>query len=324
MNVAYRLAAGALAAAAALPAAAQDAAAYPQKAIRIIVPRPPSGFNDTLARLLAAKLQARWQQPVVVDNRPGAATLIGTEAAAKAPADGYTLLVVAFQFVVNASLYKNLPYDTLKDFAPVVLAGETANLLVVSAKSPIKSVAQLIEEAKKHPGKLNYASAGNGSSNHMSMELLKNLAGVDLVQIPYKGSGPMVTDLLGGQVDVMFDNAPNVLPHIRNGKMRALASTGTRRSKLVPDVPTMAEAGLPGYEVSVFYGLVAPAGTPAPIVDKLNATINEILAQPDVGQTFTAQGVEPIGGSAQDFARHLDTQVAKWAKVVAQAGIKPD
>jgi len=203
---------------------------YPSKPIRIIVPYPPGGFNDTLARKLGQKLNEKWGQPVVVDNRPGGSTTIGTNLAAKAPADGHTLLIVSFAFGVNPSLYAQLPYDTQRDFAPVVLAAGTPNILVVNPQLPVKSVQELIALAKSKPGKLNYATAGNGSSNHLSMEMFKSMAGVDIVHVPYKGSAPAVTDLIGGQVDVMFDNVPNVLQHVKAGKLRGLAVSSSKRS----------------------------------------------------------------------------------------------
>jgi tripartite-type tricarboxylate transporter receptor subunit TctC len=298
---------------------------YPTKPIRIVVPYPPGGFNDTLGRTLAAKLQDAWGQPVVVDNKPGANTVIGTDAVAKAAPDGYTLLVVAFPFAVTPSLIRNLPYDTLRDFAPVALCAQSPNILVVNPQVlPVKSVAELIAVAKSKPGGLSYASTGNGSSNHISMELFKSLAGVDLVHIPYKGSAPAVTDLLGGQVQVMFDNAPNVMPHVRAGKLRALAQSGVVRSSVAPDLPTVAEAGVPGYEVTVWFGLVAPAGTPREIVTKLNAEVLKILAMPDVRERFLALGVEPLGSTSDEFAHYIRAQMDKWAKVVKDAGVKPD
>jgi tripartite-type tricarboxylate transporter receptor subunit TctC len=299
-------------------------AQYPTKPIKIVVPYPPGGFNDTLGRTLAAKFSEAWGQPAVVENKPGANTLIGSDYVAKSPPDGYTLLVVAFPFAVTPSLIRNMPYDTVKDFAPVVLAAQSPNLLVVNPSLPVKSVGELIALAKAKPNSLSYASTGNGSSNHISMELFKSLAGVQIVHIPYKGSAPAVTDLLGGQVHLMFDNVPNVLPHVKAGKLTALAQTGTKRSPLIPDIPTVAEAGVPGYEVTVWFGLVAPAGTPREVVQKLNAETLRILAMPDVRERFLAQGVEPAGGTPEQFADHIRVQMAKWAKVVTDAGVKAE
>lgn len=297
---------------------------YPSNQIRIIVPYTPAGFNDTLARTLGKKLTQSWNEPVLVDNRPGGGTTIGTGLAAKAPADGHTLLIVSFAFAVNPSLHASLPYDSARDFMPVVLAAGTPNLLVVNPSLPVKSVQELIKLAKSKPGKLNYASAGNGSSNHLSMELFKSLAGVDLVHIPYKGSAPAVADLIGGRVDVMFDNVPNVLQHVKAGKLRALAVSSKKRSPFVSDLPTVAESGVPAFDVSVWFGVVAPAGTPAPIVAKLNAEINRILRTDDVMELFHAQGVEPRGGTPGDFSAFLRTQTTAWAKVVKDSGAKPE
>ena len=300
------------------------AQSYPSKPINIVVPYPPGGFNDTLGRTLAAKFSEAWGQPAVVENKPGANTLIGSDFVAKSPPDGYTLLVVAFPFAVTPSLIRNMPYDTLKDFAPVVLAAQSPNLLVVNPSLPVKSVGELIALAKAKPNSLSYASTGNGSSNHISMELFKSLAGVQIVHIPYKGSAPAVTDLLGGQVHLMFDNVPNVLPHVKAGKLVALGQTGVKRSPLISDIPTVAEAGVAGYEVTVWFGLVAPAGTPREVVQKLNAETLRILAMPDVRERFLAQGVEPAGGTPEQFGEHIRTQMAKWAKVVADAGVKAE
>jgi tripartite-type tricarboxylate transporter receptor subunit TctC len=219
---------------------------------------------------------------------------------------------------------KAMPYDTVKDFAPVILAATSPNLLVVNPALPVKSVSELVALAKAKPGTLSYASTGNGSSNHISMELFKSLAGVDIVHIPYKGSAPAVTDLLGGQVMVMFDNVPNVLPQVKAGRLRALAASGTKRTTLAPDIPTMAEAGVPGYELMVWFGVVAPAGTPREVVQKLNAEVTKILAMPDVRERFLAQGVEPVGSTPEEFGEHIKAQMAKWSKVVRDAGVKAE
>ena len=297
---------------------------YPNRAIRIIVPYTPGGFNDTLARTLGQKLHDKWRQPVMVDNRPGGGTTIGTGLAAKAPADGHTLLIVSFAFGVNPSLYARLPYDTRRDFEPVVLAAGTPNILVVNPQLPVRSVQDLIALAKSKPGKLNYATAGNGSSNHLSMEMFKKMAGVDLVHVSYKGSAPAVTDLIGGQVDVMFDNVPNVLQHVKAGKLRALAVSSRERSPFIPDLPTVAEAGVPGFDVSVWFGVVARAGTPESVIAMLNTEINRILKLPEVAELFHKQGVEPLGGTADAFAAFLRDQTAKWAKVVKESGAKAE
>lgn len=310
---------------AALPASAQsDAASYPNKPVRIVVPYTAGGFNDTLARVVGKKLQEAWGQPFVVDNRPGAGTVIGTENGLKSPADGYTLTIASFPTVVNQYLYRKLPYDTQKDIAPVIVAGATPNLLLVRSDSPFKTMKDVIDAAKAAPGRVNYASAGNGTSLHLAMEYFKNVTGTQLVNIAYKGSAPMITALLGGEVDVMFDNFPNGQPQVKGGRMRALAITSAKRSPALPDVPTVAEQGYPGFEVSPWYGFMAPAGTPRPILEKLNVEINKILAMPDVKAIFDAQGVDVIGGSLQDFDKYFKAQSAKWAPVIRNANISLD
>lgn len=315
----------AMAAAAAFAAPAVHAeGAYPDKPVKIIVPYSPGGFNDTMARLFATKLQGSLGQPFIVENRAGGGTVIGTDAAAKSAGDGYTLLVQGFPLVVNQFLFEKLPYDTATAFEPLMLGGYTPNLLVVRAESPIKSMKQLVEMAKAQPGRLNYASAGNGTSLHLAMEYFKNVTKTDLNQIPYKGSAPMVTDLLGGQVDVMFDNLPNALPHVKAGKMRALATTSAKRLAELPDVPTVAEQGYPGFEVAVHYGVYAVAGTPKPILDKLNAELNKAMQAPEVKSAFAAQGVTMVGGTAAEFSKFNKAQEDKWSGVIRQAGIKAD
>ena len=297
---------------------------YPSKPIRIIVPYPPGGFNDTLARTLGQKLTEKWGKAVVVDNRPGGGTTIGTNLAANSAPDGYTLLIVSFAFAVNPALYASLPYDTGKDFVPIVLAASTPNLLVVNPGLPVKSVKELIALARSKPGKLNYASAGNGSSNHLSMELFKSLTGVDIIHVPYKGSAPAVTDLIGGQVDMMFDNAPNVLQQVKAGKLHALAVSSKERSPFVKELPSVAEAGVPGFDISVWFGVMAPAGTPRSVIAKLNAEINGILKLTEIRQAFNNQGVEPAGGTPEQFSSFLVAQRTKWAKVVRDSGAKAE
>jgi tripartite-type tricarboxylate transporter receptor subunit TctC len=297
---------------------------YPSRTIRYIVPYPPGAFNDTLARIVSQKLGEAWGVPVVVENRPGGGTLIGTEAVAKAAPDGYTLLGVAFPFGANPSIYKNLPYDTVKDFTPLVLAGRTQNLLVVRPSMPINSVKDLIDYAKKNPGKVSYGSTGIGSSNHLSMELFKSMAGIDIVHVPYKGSAPMVNDLLGEHIDTAFDNTPNVLPQVNAEKLRALGVSSTKRSTLAQNIPTVSEAGVPGYEVTVWFGIVGPAGMRPEIVRKLNTEMNTIFKMEDVKRRFEEQGVEPVGGSPSQFGDHIRAEIQKWAKVVKDANIQPE
>jgi tripartite-type tricarboxylate transporter receptor subunit TctC len=301
-----------------------DASAYPNRTIRYIVPYPPGAFNDTLARIFAQKLSEAWGVPVIVENRPGGGTLIGNDSVAKAAPDGYTLLGVAFPFGANPSIYKSLPYDTLKDFTPLLFGGRTQNLLVIRPSMPIKTVQELIDYAKKNPGKVSYGSTGVGSSNHLSMELFKSMTGIDILHVPYKGSAPMVNDLLGDHIDTAFDNTPNVLPQVNAGKLRALGASSKARSSLAPDVPTVSEAGAPGYEVTVWFGVVGPAGMPPAIVRKLNAEMNAILKMDDVRRRFEDQGVEPVGGPPSQFADHIRDEIAKWGKVVKDANIQPE
>jgi tripartite-type tricarboxylate transporter receptor subunit TctC len=297
---------------------------YPNRTIRYIVPYPPGAFNDTMARIVSQKLSEAWGVPVVVENRPGGGTLIGNEAVAKAPPDGYTLLGVAFPFGANPSIYKNLPYDTVKDFTPLIFAGQTQNLLVVRPSLPVNSIKELIDYARKNPGKVSYGSAGIGSSNHLSMELFKTMAGVDIVHVPYKGSAPMVNDLLGGHIDTAFDNTPNVLPQVTSDKLRALGVSSKTRSALAPNAPTVSEAGVTGYEVTVWFGIVGPGGMKPEIVQKLNAEMNTILKMDDVKRRFVDQGVDPVGGAPSLFADHIRAEIQKWAKVAKDANIQPE
>ncbi|VTU29401.1 Argininosuccinate lyase [Variovorax sp. RA8] len=294
---------------------------YPSKPVRIVVPYPTGGFNDTLARLAAAKLSVAWKQPVIVDNKPGAGTAIGTQAAATSPADGYTLLVVQFPFAANPWLYKSLPYDSEKAFAPVVLAGLSPMLLVAHAGGPLHSLKDVLAAAKAKPGGLNYGSSGAGSSNHLAMALFESLSGTRMTQVPYKGSTPLLTDLAGGQVDLAVDLVPHALPFIQTGKVRPLAIAAAKRSPLMPDVPTAAEAGLPGYEASSWHGFVTPAGTPQPVIDKLNRDLNTVFAMDDVKKVFAQQGVAPAGGTPAQFRTFIDGQMKLWKKVVQDARI---
>jgi tripartite-type tricarboxylate transporter receptor subunit TctC len=300
-----------------------QAQAWPSKGLRIIVPFTPGGFNDTLARTLAQELPKSLGQTVVVDNRPGGNTIIGTELAAKSPADGYTLFIAAVPFSVVQSMYKT-PFDVTRDFQAVTVAGQSANLLVAHPSFAPNSVKDLIAHAQKNPGRVNYGSSGNGSSPHLSMELFKIMSKTFMVHIPYKGSAPVVTDLLAGQVDVMFDNVPNVINHVRAGKMKAFAVSSTKRSALAPEIPTVAEAGLPGYEVNVWFGVLVPAGTPQDIVQRLNVEIVKILNMADVRERFGKQGVEVQTSTPDQYQAFVRSEVDRWAKVIKTAGIKGD
>jgi tripartite-type tricarboxylate transporter receptor subunit TctC len=302
---------------------AASAQQYPSRPLHYIVPFPPGAFNDALARTVAAELPKALGQPVLVENRPGGNTIIGTEAAAKSPADGYTLFGAALPFSVVQTLYKT-SFDVTKDFAPITLAGVTPNLLVANPKVPVSTVAELLAYARANPGKLNYASTGNGSSNHLSFELFKAMTQTSITHIPYKGSAPAVTDLLAGQVDMMFDNTPNVLPHVRAGKLKAVAVSSKTRSALAPEVPTVDEAGVPGYDVTVWFGILTVAGTPRDVVQRLNAEIVKILTSAEVRERFGKAGVEVVAGTPEQFGVFLKSEVARWAKVVQEAGIKAD
>jgi len=299
------------------------AQSWPSKPLRYIVPFPPGAFNDTLARTLAAELPKALGQPVVVENRPGGNTIIGTEMAAKSPPDGYTLFGAALPFAVVQTLYKT-SFDVTKDFAPITLAGVTPNLLVANPKVPFDDVKGLIAYARANPGKLNYASTGNGSSNHLSFELFKSMTGTFVTHIPYKGSAPAVTDLIGGEVQVMFDNTPNVLPHVRSGRLKAIAVSSKTRTPLAPEIPTVNEAGVPGYDVGVWFGVLTVAGTPPEVVQRLNTEVVKIIASQEIKERFARTGVDVVAGSPEQFSAFLKSEVARWAKVVQDAGIKAD
>lgn len=296
---------------------------WPSKPLRYIVPFPPGAFNDTLARAISAELSKTLGQPMVVDNRPGGNSIIGTEAAAKSPPDGYTLFGAALPFSVIQSLYKT-SFDVTKDFAPITLAGISANLLVANSSFPVNSVKELIAYAKVNPGKVNYGTSGNGTSVHLAMELFKSMTRTFMLHIPYKGSAPVVADLLAGQVDVMFDNMPNVIGHVRAGKLKALAVSTAERSALAPDVPTVAEAGVPGYELAVWFGVLAPAGTPRDIIGRLNTEIVKVLNSTDVKDRFAKQGVEVRTSTPEQFGEFVHAEVGRWAKVVQDANIRAD
>lgn len=303
--------------------AANTAESYPDKPVRIVVPYTPGGFNDTLARTASEYLTKEWKQSVVVENKPGGNTLIGNTSVAQSKPDGYTLLITPLPFSALPGLYRaKMPYDALKDFEPVIWAGSTQNILTVRADSKFKSVKELIAYAKAHPGDVNYGSTGSGSSNHLSMELFLEMTGTKMTHIPYKGSAPAVTALLAGDIDVLFDNLPNVYPNITAGKLNALAATGTKRAALFPNVPTVAEAGVPGYEVSVWFGMQAPAGTPSDIIKKVNAGMVKMLKEQAVIDKFGKQGVEVVASSPAQFKTLVNSEVKKWTGVIDRAGIK--
>ena len=297
---------------------------FPSKPVKVVVPFPPGAFNDTLGRTIAAEMAKGFAPGSHVENKPGGGTVIGTEMVMKSAPDGHTILVVAFPFALLNSLHAHAKIDVTRDFVPLTWAGVTPNLLVVNPNAPYKSVQELLAAAKARPGAIPYASTGNGTSNHLSMELFKMMSSTDLTHIPYKGSAPAVTDLIGGQVQAMFDNVPNVIAHVKAGRLRALAITSRKRSAALPDLPTVDEAGVPGYSVGVWFGLVAPAGTPRDVVAKLNGEINRILALPDVKERFTQSGIDIVGGTPETFGAHIREQVTTWAKVVKEGNLKAD
>ncbi|MGB3879946.1 MAG: tripartite tricarboxylate transporter substrate binding protein [Diaphorobacter nitroreducens] len=316
-----------LAAAGLLPAAAmaQPDAQWPSKPIKWVVPFPPGGAMDVIARTLGEKAGRTLGQPFVIENRPGAGGNIGADAVAKSPADGYTIMITSIGMATNKALYPRLSYDPVKDFAPISLLAIVPNVLVVNtAKTTDKSVADVIAHAKRDPGKLTYASAGNGTSIHLAGEVFASMAGLNLLHVPYKGSGPAVTDMLGGQVDLMFDSITSARPHIQAGKLRALGVTSAKRSATLPDVPTIAEAGVPGYEVSPWFAVFAPAGTPAAIVNKINAALIDAMKQPDTVAKFETIGAEPIGTTPQQLATHLDKELARWGALIKERNIRMD
>ena len=294
---------------------------YPVRAVRIVVPVGAGGATDILTRALGQRLASAWGQQVVVDNRPGGGSNIGFEIAAKAPADGYTLLMAQPAFTVNVSLYKKLGYDPLRDFSAITLAATSANVLVVHPAVPVRSLKDIIALARARPGQLSYGSAGNGTTPHLSGELFKSMSRIDMQHIPYKGAGQAVTDLLGGHVDSAFVSLASVVPQIKAQKLRAVAVTSARRSALMPDLPTFGEAGLPGYEVTGWFGVMAPAGTPREIIVRLHTDITRALVQPELVQTLVTAGIEPaVSASPEELAAFLRVEISKWAKVVKASG----
>jgi tripartite-type tricarboxylate transporter receptor subunit TctC len=302
-------------------APAQD---YPRKPVRMIIPYPPGGPTDILGRIVAQNLSERFGQQVVVENKPGASGMIGADLVAKSPPDGYTLLANASIHVINPSLYKNPTYDAIKDFTPVSLIAEVPLVLVVAPELPVKSVKDLIALAKTKSGKLNFASSGNAAAPHLAGEAFKIATGVDMQHVPYKGSGPALTDLMGGQVQLMFDSLPSSISHIKSGKLRAIAVTTAKRASALPNVPTIAESGVPGFDISTWYGIWAPAGTPKEIVSKLSDEIAKIVKLPDVRERLAGLGAEPVGNSPDEFAAYCRSELAKWAKIVKASGATVD
>jgi len=302
-----------------------SAQAWPTKPIKWIVPFAPGGTTDILARTIGEKLAVALGQPVIVENRPGAGGGLGADFVAKSPPDGYTILGGTIStHAINASLYKDLPYDPVKDFVPITLIARVPNMLVVNNDVPAKSVAELIALMKRNPGKYTFASSGNGTSQHLSGELFKSMAGVDMQHIPYKGSPPALQDVMGGSVTMTFDNITTAWPLAKGGKLRALGVTTAKRSPAAPDVPTIAEAGVPGYEIGSWQGVFAPAGTPPAIVARLNAEIVKIINLPDTKEKLLMLGAEPVGNSSEDFTIFVRAEVGKWGDVVKKSGARVD
>ena len=305
----------------ALPAQAQN---FPSKPITIVVPASPGGAIDITARLIGAKLSAAWGQPVNIDNRAGATGTTGTDFVAKAAPDGHTLALVASSHAINPSMFKKLPFDTVKSFEPVALTHVVPLMLVVSPTLPAKTLPELIAYGRGNPGKLSFASSGNGGAPHMSGELFKSMTGIDMLHVPYKGSTAAHPDLIGGRTSLMFDTVAAIAPQVKAGAVRALAVTTQKRSSVFPDVPTMNEAGLKGYDTSTWGGLLAPAGTPKDVIAKLNAEVDKALAAPDVREKLATAGIEPGGGTPAAFGAFIQSEMARWAKVAKDAGIQPE
>jgi tripartite-type tricarboxylate transporter receptor subunit TctC len=304
--------------------AAAHAQDYPNRPMRMVIPNPPGGTLDIVARIVGPKMNELSGQPLIIDNRPGADTNIGTELVARAPADGYTMLLQTVPFVVNPSLLKKLPFDVVKDFAPVSLMVSVPFVLVVNNAVQAKSVKDLIALAKAQPGKLSYSSAGNGSNLHVAAELFNNLAGTRMLHVQYKGGGPALVAVLGGEVNLSYLSVAAAAPHIKAGRLRALGATSVKRASVLPELPTIAESGVPGYEFTTWVGAVVPSATPAATVKALNALIVKAVRSPDLGARFAEQGADIIGSAPEEFATHIRTELKRWAKVIKESGIKAD
>jgi tripartite-type tricarboxylate transporter receptor subunit TctC len=303
---------------------AQTASSFPNQPIRMVVPYPPGGPTDITARVVAAEMSKTIGQNIVIDNRPGASGMIGSEMVTKATPDGYTLLANASIHVINPSVYPDMRFDAIKDFAPITQLAQVPLVLVVPANSPIKSVKDLVEYAKANPGKVNFGSAGSASAQHLAGESFKIAAGIQMQHIPYKGSAPALTDLAGGQLQLMFDSMPSATPMINSGKLRAIAVTTTTRAKARPDLPTIAESGFPGFDISTWYAYWAPKGTPADVVEKLAASAAQALKNPEVIAKYEAMGAEPVGSTPAQFAAYVESEAKKWSEIVKKSGAKLD
>jgi tripartite-type tricarboxylate transporter receptor subunit TctC len=297
---------------------------YPSHPIRLIVPFPPGGSNDIVARMVAIQLGERLGQQVVIDNRGGAGGVLGTDLAAKSPPDGYTLLLISVAYAFGPALYKNLPYDPERAFAPVGILGSGAAALTVHPSLPVNTVRELIALAKAKPGALNYASAGVGSLQHLACALFMIQAGIDVVHVPYKGGGPAMADVIAGQAQIVMPSLIQVVPHIKSGRLRVLGTSGTRRSAVLPDVPTIAEAGVPGYEAHNWWGLLAPAGTPAPVIEKLHSDLTRVLASRETEKRFETEGAEVVRMTPAEFGEFISAELVKWSRVAREVGIKAE
>lgn len=307
-----------------MPAGGAIADEYPSKPIRFVAPYPPGSVTDILARIIGQKLTESWKQPVIVENRGGGGSVIGTDIVAKAPPDGYTILLVAPDLAINQSLRSKLPYDAEKSFAPVTLLVFGPTVLCVHPSLPVSNLRELIAYAKARPGQLSYASGGNGTVGHLGMELLKHMAGIDMVHVPYKGTAAVVTAVLSGEVQVAFAQMATVRPQFLSGKLRVLAVASGVRAQAMPDLPTVAEAGLPGFKADVWFGVVAPAGTPSAIVSRLNSEIGKIMRMPDVREQLLPQGIEPMTNTPEEFTALIRTEIVKWAELVKRTGARVD
>jgi tripartite-type tricarboxylate transporter receptor subunit TctC len=306
------------------PVFAAQPQTYPTKPVRFVVGFPPGGAVDIVARVIGKKLGESMNVPFVVDNRPGAGSAIGAEVTAKAAPDGYTLFLTAGSIAINAGLQKHLPYDAVKDFSAVSLVASTPNVLVVQPSLPVKTVADLIKLARAKPGQLNFGSGGSGTMTHLSGELLKVMTGIQITHVAYKGAPLAVVDVMAGQIQMAIGALPGALPQIRAGQVRAIVVTTTTRSPSAPDIPTVAESGVPGYEASNWYGILAPVGTPAPVVTRLNSAIGHALHDTEIAESLRRQGLEPMPSTPDEFARYLKSEIAKWTKVIRAAGLQPE
>jgi tripartite-type tricarboxylate transporter receptor subunit TctC len=297
---------------------------YPVKPVRMIVPFVAGGNTDIIARIVASEMTKGLGQQIVIENRGGAGSTIGTEVAAKSPPDGYTLLMVSAAHVINPAMIKKLPYDSLKDFAPISIVADVPTAFAVHPQLPVKNVKEFIALAKTRPGQLNYSTAGRGTVGHLAAELLSSMAKIKMVHVPYKGTGQSITDLIAGHVQLQFSSMPAVIQHARGGKLRLLAQTGAKRSGAAPDVPTMVESGVAGFVVSSGFGLLAPAGTPRPIIDRVHGALVKTLAEPSIKNNLSSQGADPVGNTPEEYEKFNRVEIEKWIKVARAAGIEPE